>query len=318
MKKALLILSVLVAVAACSRGAGRPSVQARTFGQVSVPAMVTDPEARMQYVAEHFWDAFFEGTGPTDTGFVLGVPVAEFEKAFSSYAALMLEVPLDVAHKSAQKMFDSLESAQEADTSNHCYPVITQMISKYLYDPNSPLRDEDVYLPFARRMASSRFTSGDARPAYAFEAKMCALNPCGTLAPDFGFIDDKGRSRHLSDISADWTLLFFSNPGCQACKDIEEALKAPVYMESAIGKGHIAVVSIYIDSEIDKWKAYAPNYPDSWVKGYDPSGVIRDDTLYEVRAIPSLYLLDSDRKIVLKDTPVERALRFIENNQKRK
>lgn len=314
MKKTAIILSVLLLAVSCGRGTEPSPAAGRAFPAVAVPAMVTDPAARLQYAAEHFWDAFFEGTGPTDTGMVLGVSKAEFEEVFSSYATLMLETPLSEAAKAAGRMFDGLEARQAADTSNHCYAAVTNMVSKYFYDPNSPFRDEDVYLPFVKRMAASEFTHPDSRPAYAFEAKMCALNPRGSEAPDFTFRDAKGRSRRLSDVKADYTFLFFSNPGCNACKDIEEELKAPVYMEDAIRQGKIAVVSIYIDSEIDKWKEYQPNYPLNWITGYDPAGIIRSDTLYEVRAIPSLYLLDAEKRIILRDTPTERAFRYIENN----
>ena len=314
MKKAVLIFLVLSLVTACGRGMKSTAPAPRSFGKVSVPALVTDPGAKLQYVLEHYWDAFFEGTGPTDGSSVLGVPKGEFEQALSSFCALMLEAPVETAKSAAEKMFDALEMKQAEDTSNHIYPVVTEMVAKYFYDPNSPLRDEDVYLPFVRRMADSRFTDEDSRVAYRYEAKMCALNPRGSEAPDFAFRDLKGRTLRLSDVKADHIILFFSNPGCKACKDIEDELKAPVYMEDAVKSGKIAVVSIYIDGEIDKWKAYAPSYPDYWVAGYDAAGLIRSETLYEVRAIPSLYLLDKDRRIVLKDAPTTRALRYIENN----
>lgn len=314
MKIAAYIFALLALAVSCGRAGVTPVQETRAFPRVSIPAMVTDPSERLRYGLEHYWDAFFEGSGPTDTGFVLGVPKLEAEQAFSSYAAMLIETPSEVSGRAASRMFDLLEAKQAEDTSNHCYPAVTGIISKYLYDPNSPLRDEDTYLPFVKRMASSAFTHPDSRPAYEFEAKMCALNPRGSVTPDFAFRDARGRTRRLSDIKADYILLFFSNPGCSACKDIEEELKAPAYMEDAIKAGRIAIVSIYIDSEIDKWKDYEPNYPRSWVTGYDPTGTLREDTLYEIRAIPSLYLLDTDRRVILKDTPTQRALKHIENN----
>lgn len=314
MKKAAFILAIIALAASCGRGEVKPVQEPRAFPRVSVPAMVTDPAQKLQYALEHFWDAFFDGSGPTDTAMVLGVSKGEFEQALSSYATLMIDAPLEVSRRAAMRMMDLLEARQAEDTTNHCYPLITGLVSKYFYDPNSPLRDEDTYLPFVERMAASVWTHPDSRHAYEFEARMCALNPRGSVAPDFAFRDARGRTHKLSEVKAQNILLFFSNPGCQACKDIEEELKAPVWMEDAIKQGRVAVVSVYIDGEIDKWKAYEPNYPRSWVSGYDPSGKLREDTIYEIRAIPSLYLLDADRKVILKDTPTQRALRYIENN----
>lgn len=314
MKKAACIFSVLVLAAACGGSAVNPAQEHRAFPRVSIPAMVTEPSAKLQYALEHYWDAFFEGSGPTDTGFVLGVPKAEVEKAFSTYAAMMIDAPRTLSGRAASRMFDILEEKQAADTSNHCYAVMTAFVSKYFYDPNSPLRDEDTYLPFARRMAASVFTHPDSRPAYEFEAKMCAINPRGSVAPDFAFRDAAGRTHRLSEVKAQHILLFFSNPGCTACREIEEDLMAPAWMEDALKTGRVAVVSVYIDGEIDKWKAYEPNYPRSWITGYDPSGTLREDNIYDIRAIPSLYLLDSERKVVFKDAPTQRALKYIENN----
>ena len=56
-----------------------------------------------------------------------------------------------------------------------------------------------------------------------------------------------------------------------------------------------------------------PVYPDNWYNGYDPDYVIREDILYNVRAIPSLYLLDKDKKVLMKDAPQERLFSWLES-----
>ena len=51
------------------------------------------------------------------------------------------------------------------------------------------------------------------------------------------------------------------------------------------------------------------------------NGEITEDTIakaetdksYHIRAIPSMYLLDADKTVLLKDAPVERILRALEN-----
>ena len=40
---------------------------------------------------------------------------------------------------------------------------------------------------------------------------------------------------------------------------------------------------------------------------------IRKDLTYNVRAIPSLYVLDKDKKVVMKDAPVEKVIPYLEN-----
>ena len=58
-----------------------------------------------------------------------------------------------------------------------------------------------------------------------------------------------------------------------------------------------------------------PIYPKEWYNGFDPDLVIRTEKTYNVRAIPSLYLLDSDKTVLLKDTTTERLLSAIHNLQ---
>ena len=56
-----------------------------------------------------------------------------------------------------------------------------------------------------------------------------------------------------------------------------------------------------------------PIYPDEWYNGFDPDFVIRTDILYNVRASPSLYLLDKDKTVLMKDAVTDRVLNYLAN-----
>ena len=210
----------------------------------------------------------------------------EAEKAFAQWTALALEVPLEASRKSLVKGIgrDSLR--------------ILSLAQKYLYDPNSPYRDEDIY----GRLAAP--CGGDLER----EAALCALNSRGCVASDFVYEDARGRRHSLHETAAPWTVLFFSNPGCAACKEIIDALGSDPKVSYAIETGLVAVVNIYIDEDLEAWRDYLPNYPKSWHCGFDPLFTLRDDNKYHIRAIPSVYLLDSEKKVILKDAPTPRLL----------
>lgn len=314
MKKTVFIIVFVAMLFSCAPKHGNGPVRTRSFKIPEVPAIVSDPEERAKFLAENWWNDFFSGTGPTDTGLVLGVSRAEVESAFSNYVAILNTIGKQEACTSLDHMFTKLEDKQAEDTTNHVFTVITGLMCKYLYDPNSPLRDEDLYLPVAGRMARSPYTIEDARPAYFFEERMCMLNRFGEKVPDFRITDVSGRSTDLYDIKAGMTLVFFSNPGCPACKDIMDELISLPYLDDFIRKGRLAVVSMYIDEEMDKWREHEPDYPRNWINGYDSRHTLRSDKEYYIRAIPSLYLLDAQKRVVLKDAPVERVIEYIENN----
>ena len=220
--------------------------------------------------------------------------------------------PLKRAQKSARAMFGKLEARQQADTSSHTYLLMTEIISRYLYDPNSPMRDEDLYLPFAEAMESSRFTSDDMRPAYRYEASQCRINSFGNKVPDIKYCDKDGRKGNLYSVKSEYTMLFFSNPGCNSCKEIIQDVLSRGYISKYISQGRLAIVNIYIDEDISAWRDYVHNYPKDWINGYDYSFKLRDSNLYDIRAIPSLYLLDSGKRVLLKDAPTEKVLQYLD------
>ena len=286
----------------------------RNFPSVNVPALVTDPGQRLKYSLEHYWDGFFAGDGITDSSAVLGVKKADLEQALASYLQLVSYVPKAEGQKAVGKLFQNIEEKQAADTAGHVYLLMTDMVSLYLYDPNSPFRDEDLYLPFVRGMIKSPFTRKDVLPGYVYEEKMCSLNRYGAIATDFKFKEIDGRIRNLHGIKAEYIILFFSNPGCEACRDYMLTLNGSEKIKSLVKEGKVAVLNIYIDRELDKWRDYVHNYPSFWTNAYDYRFIIRDEAIYNVRAIPSIYLLDRDKRVMMKDTPPEKVLDFIENS----
>ena len=289
--------------------------QLRDFPYPTVPAVYVDPDERRDWILDHFWDAFLAGDGLCDTSAVLGVRRSDVEGQVALFAQELEQLPLPEAQKKMRRFFSQVEERQAADTASHVFLLMEEIVSRYLYDPNSPVRDEDLYLPYVEGLAASRFTREEARPGYVYEARMCALAPVGSVAPDFRFKDARGRTRRLHDVKARTILLFFSNPGCYACLEIINTLEAVPGIRDRIARGDFAVVNVYIDEDLAAWRAYEPNYPRDWLCGYDPDGLVRSDRIYNVRAIPSLYLLDGQKRILMKDAPVERVVSWLQNQQ---
>ena len=313
MKRTVLILLAILSLVSCGRGAGTQSApEYRRFPAVKVPGICTEKDEIVAYLVTHFWDGYFAGGGVTDSAAVLGVRKGDLEQGFADYLGLLDMVPMAEAQKSVGVLFGKVEACQAADTSSLFFLRFTEMAERYFYDPNSPLRNEDWFLPFVRGLASSPYTREDMRAGYAYQAQMCAMNQVGTKAPDFRFKDARERVHSLYAVKAEYTMLFFSNPFCPSCKSIMDDLATRPYLDDFIARGRLAVVNIYIDEEHEKWLEYEPTYPRNWLTGYDWQYSIREDRLYDVRAIPSLYLLDRDKNVIMKDAPTERVLAFLD------
>lgn len=312
MKKASVILLSIALLAVCCGGprSKKAAVQDRMFPVVSVPAAYTEEADQIAYAAAHYWDGYLSEGGPTDSAHLLGVPKAEVEQALSDYISLLWLQPLPVAQQNVAGLFKAVSAVQEKDTTSQFYTQFAQTAAYYFYDPNSPMRDEDLWLPYVAGLAESPLTRDDMRTAYRYEASMCALCPRGSVAPDIRARRPDGGIFTLHGIKAPLTLLFFTNPGCNACKEIIDQINQN--LAGMVNDGELAVANIYIDEDYAAWKAYVGNYPREWYTGFDYAGTVRGEHIYDVRAIPSVYLLDSDKKILLKDAPFERVLAYLQ------
>ena len=85
--------------------------------------------------------------------------------------------------------------------------------------------------------------------------------------------------------------------------EIINVLKGDLKISSLVDKGVMKVLNIYIDEDIQAWRSYMPIYPEQWYNGFDPDFAIRNDEIYNIRAIPSLYLLDKEKNVLMKDVP---------------
>jgi hypothetical protein len=208
-------------------------------------------------------------------------------------------------------LYDRALACERKDTASQVFETFVDLFQKYYYNPNSPMRNEDVYYHFVSRYASYEGLSDVLKGKYEREARLCALNSIGTKAADFRFTDRRGNTRNLYDIKAELTLLFFSNPGCDACMNIINVLREDPVISSMVASGRLAVANIYIDEDIQAWRSYMPVYPEEWYNGFDPDMILRSNEIYAIRAIPSLYLLDSEKRVIMKDAPEERLFRYL-------
>ena len=309
MKGRIFIITLVAVIAAgCGQNRKAEQFQALPFPDVKIPAMMTGSADVAEYISMHYWDGLTDPSRdyPCDSLYVSGVKKEDVEQKFADWNAVLGVLPRSIADKAVNALYEKAVACERKDTSSNVLDTFVMLAEKYFYDPNSPVRNEDHYHAFVRNLASFEGFDEAVRGKYAYQARMTALNREGTVAADFRFADRNGRIHSLHGINAPMTLLFFSNPGCDACMEIIKVLSGHEGIASMIADGRLAVLNIYIDEDIQAWREYMPIYPEQWYNGFDPDMVIRGETLYNVRAIPSLYLLDHEKRVILKDAPENR------------
>ena len=312
--KIIVILIPLLLAAGCGQKKAE-QFTALPFPDITIPAMIQTQQDAANYYAEHFWDniAASDRTYPCDSLLVSGVSKEDVEQKFANWLSILDMVELKTSEKSVKGLCDKIIACERKDTSSNVFETFVSLVHKYLYDANSPMRNEEYYLHFAGRMASYEGLDDLERDKYRHQAEGCALNRIGQKAADFTFTDRKGRVHSLHGVNAPYTLLFFSNPGCQACLGIINMLKEEPKVMAMVEDGFLAVLNIYIDEDIQSWIDYMSVYPEDWYNGFDQELAIRNEDLYNVRAIPSLYLLDNEKRVILKDAPENKMMHYLVN-----
>ena len=86
------------------------------------------------------------------------------------------------------------------------------------------------------------------------------------------------------------------------CKQLREQIGGSPMLSEMIERGRLKVVALYPDEDLAEWREYRGHIPPSWINGYDAGCVVREKSLYDLHAIPALYLLDRDKRVLVKDS----------------
>ena len=163
MRKYLLALAIITVTVACGPRRGQKVQQpsSRAFPRVEAPVMMETAEERLEYIVLHFWDAFAKVDQPTDSLTIGGVKKADVESQMGVFATLLQQVPIPMGQKAVRALYANLEKAPGM------FDPMVELTSRYLWDPNSPVRNEALYLPFVQALSSSPLVKDDLKPGYA-------------------------------------------------------------------------------------------------------------------------------------------------------
>ncbi len=266
--------------------------------------MITGEEESATYVATHFWNRFFADPEKY-------YDEKTFHQIFGQYASLIISAPPAIIERAQDSLLDKAERSQQQWPEGKMLETILDLQEAFFYEPNSPLRNEECCLPYLRKVISTTVRNEAARRKAERDLPLFSLNRIGTKAADFTYTLKNGRTGTLHAVKARFTLLFFSNPGCHNCKEIIDQLSADAKVQKMLDEGSLKVLNIYPDADLTEWYGYMSHYPADWISGYDADGILNAGTIYNLRAIPSIYMLDEDKNVLCKDAPLEIALNFL-------
>lgn len=126
---------------------------------------------------------------------------------------------------------------------------------------------------------------------------MIKPNFLGNDAPQLILWDTLGNAVNLKEIEAEFTVLYFYSPDCGHC-----IKKTPVFYEfypELVAKG-VEVLAICTDTDEKKWKDFIIKDDLGWINLADLESKTYVKYYYDIRTTPTVYILDKNKKIVLK------------------
>lgn len=264
--------------------------QTASFPLPEVPQMLATPADRANYLAIHYWDRFdFKNHS------LINKPEIT-EQGFANFISIM---PYVTQKKEAFAVF-----ARRMAGDSRMLVHLLEVSERYLFDNFSPVYDEELYLMLVEELLQQPSLTLVQKERLRYQQKIAMKNRLNQLATDFGFVTRDGKQMTLKDVQADYVLLYLNDPECSACRQIKESLEASEIVARWKSSGRMKILSVCIEGETEGWKNLPA--PEGWIDGCDKRRILLEEDRYDLRNLPAVYLLDADKRIVMKNATLQR------------
>ena len=279
-----------------------PGVKADTivvqplFEYPTAPEEMEDLTDRSDYLMEHFWDAMdFTRQDALDQN--------ALNHAFSVYASAMPFASRDAVLKSVSDIIGKVKDN----------PILliqfTKSAEETLYGPRADMWSDEIYSPFLKAYLGCKGISETRKMRYRNQSDKINGTARGKKAPAFRYRIRNGQYRDFKP-EAHYTLIEFGEPGCDDCRFARLKLEMASDLTDMIEAKKVQMMFIVPDVAPDEEKETLDklqDYPVGWTAaiGY---GI---DDKYDIRNVPSFYVLGPKGVIEGKNLDVSRALELL-------
>ncbi len=246
-------------------------------------------QERTNYMIYHFWDRCNWKSAFSS--------VDRFEDAFNDYLSFMF-IPgasVDTINQSIDNLIKNVQKKPQN------LLTLGMLAEKSLYGDSAAYWSDELYLPFAKAIASNKKISNAEKARFKLHAQILSNCQEGMIAPSFTFETREGNKVAFDTIVAPTIILVFSDPDCDDCALARVRLSANIKANQLINSGELKIVSIYPGDADDDWRQKVSGYPDNWIIGAYPEA----DFNYDLRLSPAIYMLNSQRRIIKKNLRIE-------------
>ena len=180
------------------------------------------------------------------------------------------------------------------------YRQMMELAEKRFSDPADAIHNEGLYMAVLKHTTEKFVLSGSEKEKQRLLLEGAKKNMIGTVAADFDYVTPNDQTPHrLSELNADYILVYFNNPDCESCEAVKERLAKNEVINQMVNDKKLIVLGIYPYNDSKLWKK--TNYPSMMINGWNQSGQIEYAELYDLPTLPCFYLLDKSHKVLIKN-----------------
>ena len=329
MNDRLSIFLICLMLTAISGSMNAQQNQTQDLPLPAIPATLRTPHERASYLLAHFWDSmsFDDTLRSRNPGFM--------EQNLVNYLSLFPHAPAEARTEAVHLLM------QRAEADKPAYLLLAELAEKYLYTIGSPMQSEEHFIPFLEAIAHTPLLNDTEKSRPRFLLSAALKNRPGTIATDFAYFTPEGDHRTLHTTpSAHCLLLMFYNPDCNhaliagmrsssgnlsaetvtvtipegyTVRQTIALLHDDRLFKQMLHDGLLTVLAINTENtpETAPRPEAAPRagnrLPTDWMAG-TASHTLTDNELYILPSMPTLYLLDKEKHVLLKEALPEQVL----------
>ena len=276
--------------------------QPKPFPHVSIEG-VADGDTTL-YQAQNFWKDYLDPArgAVSDTVMLAGVTYKDVNGALAEYLKLLTKFNFDQVIECNGNFADLLIAYVNKTEDREVAAYLMTKFKRLFYDADSPYRNDEIALKLFNQVLEAQVMDSLSASTMKFAADKICLNRINQKVKDFSYVTTSGKEGSLYEIGgADYTLVIFGAPDCPACTQTLNVCEQSSIAE-AVENGRLNLLLMYVDQDIPAWTEYIKDRPKAWIKAFDNQNVLND--LYDLKAVPTLYLLDKDMNLLIKDGAV--------------
>lgn len=262
------------------------------------PDDLPDITSRANWLMSNFWTPFDFKQNAVDQ--------QALDHAFQVYITPLRWVQEDVADKSMKGLIDKLKK-------NPTLLIqFTKAAEHNLYGSSAQMWADGSYLMFVDALLAEKKISETRKTRYRQQRKELAASLVGTKLKPFSFVTPSGETKKI-EFTTPFTLIEFGDPFCSDCAMYRINLETFPEIKQLVEDDKLNIYFIIPDGEsVEDWERQLALYPSSWHRGAGKEL----DTVYDMRATPTVYLLDANGTIIQKYISSEAVREYLIQNTK--